>query len=87
MNIEDGDNDCDQEDEEERGAGHEVHPALRLVGAISRAECRALGLVLCEGSFSRVGFQKTTLEKRDFLYISTIYPVFISCYYLVCLSL
>ena len=48
MNIEDGDNDCDQEDEEERGAGDEVHPALRLVGAISRAECGALGLVLCE---------------------------------------
>ena len=74
MNIEDGDNDCDQEDEEERGAGDEVHPALRLVGSISRAECGALGLVLCEEAFSRVRFQKTTLEKR----FSYLYPLLCS---------
>ena len=75
MNIEDGDNDGDQEDEEERGAAHEVHPALRLVGAISRAECSALSLVLCEEAFSRVRFQKTTLEKR----LSYLYPLFTLC--------
>ena len=75
MNIEHGDDDSDQEDEEERGAGHEVHLALRLVGAISRAECRALGLVLCEGAFSRVRFQKTTLEKR----LSCLHLLFTLC--------
>ena len=38
MNIENDDNQSDKEDEEKRGAGDEVNPALCLVGAIGGAE-------------------------------------------------
>ena len=61
FNVEYGDDGSDKEDKEKRGAGHEIYPALRLVRALSRAECRTLSL--CHSS--RVRFQKTTLEPKD----------------------
>ena len=61
FNVEYGNDGSDKEDKEKRCAGHEIYPALRLVRALSGAECRTLSLF--DGS--RVRFQKTTLEPKD----------------------